>query len=90
MRRRLIATLVALLAPAAARAEPHDSFARIDAIDRASLVMTVEAGIVPRDLGARIARALEAALAARPEFARLWARPGHAATTEGDGEGARR
>ena len=68
MRRRLIATLFALLAPAAARAEPHDSFARIDAIDRASLVMTVEAGIVPRDLGARIARALDqvAADAARP------------------------
>ncbi|MHC2105640.1 argininosuccinate lyase [Methylobacterium sp. CM6246] len=68
MRRRLIATLFALLAPAAARAEPHDSFARIDAIDRASLVMTVEAGIVPHDLGARIARALDqvAADAARP------------------------
>ncbi|MER2214730.1 argininosuccinate lyase [Methylobacterium brachiatum] len=68
MRRRLIATLVALLTPATTLAASQDTFARIDAIDRASLVMTVEAGIVPRDLGARIARALDqvAAEAAKP------------------------
>jgi argininosuccinate lyase len=60
--------LLVLLTAASARAEPSDSFARIDAIDRASLVMTVETGIVPRALGATIARALDrvAADAARP------------------------
>jgi argininosuccinate lyase len=68
MQRGLISTLFALLTPAVALAEPHDSFARIDVIDRASLVMAVEAGIVPRDLGARIAHALDqvAADAAKP------------------------
>jgi argininosuccinate lyase len=67
MRRTTIWAVLALLAPGA-RAEPRDTFARIDAIDRASLVMTVETGIVPRSLGATIARALDqvAADAAKP------------------------
>ncbi|MCJ2137933.1 argininosuccinate lyase [Methylobacterium sp. J-026] len=68
MRRTALWAVLAMVAPAAARAEPEDSFARVDAINRASLVMTVETGIVPRALGARIARALDqvAAEAAKP------------------------
>ncbi|WP_449411181.1 lyase family protein [Methylobacterium komagatae] len=62
---RLVVT--ALLATvswgASALAAKHDStsdvFARIDEIDRASLVMTVETGIVPRPLGHTIALALD-------------------------------
>ncbi|MGU3383559.1 argininosuccinate lyase [Methylobacterium sp. D53M] len=68
MRRTIIWAVLALLIPAGARAEPKDSFARIDQINRASLVMTVETGIVPRALGATVARALDqvAADAAKP------------------------
>ncbi|KAA0124328.1 argininosuccinate lyase [Methylobacterium sp. P1-11] len=68
MRRRMIWGALVLLAPVGARAAPTDSFARIDQIDRASLVMSVETGIVPRPLAATIARALDqvAADAAKP------------------------
>lgn len=68
MRRTMVWVALALLVPAGACAEPKDSFARIDQINRASLVMTVETGIVPRALGATIARALDrvAADAAKP------------------------
>ncbi len=55
------ALVVALVAAPAARGDEagRDVFARIDTINRASLVMTVETGIVPRALGARIAQALD-------------------------------
>ena len=68
MRRRMIGAILALLAPLGADAAPTDSFARIDQINRASLVMTAETGIVPRPLAATIARALDqvAADAAKP------------------------
>ncbi|MGT2487604.1 lyase family protein [Methylobacterium oryzae CBMB20] len=59
MRRTMVWAVLALLIPAGARAEPKDSFARIDQINRASLVMTVETGIVPQALGATVARALD-------------------------------
>ena len=63
-----ICVLLALPAPVAALAEPQDTFARLDAINRASLVMDVETGIVPPALGATIARALDrvAAESAKP------------------------
>ncbi|WP_426314898.1 argininosuccinate lyase [Methylobacterium fujisawaense] len=68
MRRRMIGAILALLAPLGAHAAPTDSFARIDQINRASLVMTAETGIVLRPLAATIARALDqvAADAAKP------------------------
>ena len=48
----------AVVAPATA-AEPHDDFAHLVEINKASLVMLVEEGLVPRDLAARIAIATE-------------------------------
>jgi len=55
MSRVIVILLVALVFGHSARAAEdenlHDTFARIDEINRASLVMTVETGIVPRALG---------------------------------------
>ncbi|GJE37951.1 argininosuccinate lyase [Methylobacterium persicinum] len=63
MSRVIVILLVALVFGHSARAAEdenlHDTFARIDEINRASLVMTVETGIVPRALGRTIAKALD-------------------------------
>lgn len=63
MRPVMIAVLagLALVRPAWSAEDEnfHDVFARIDEINRASLVMTVETGIVPRPLGKTIAKALD-------------------------------
>ncbi|MCJ2013819.1 lyase family protein [Methylobacterium sp. J-076] len=69
----VLAVLVsAMPALAAGDERPRDVFARIDEIDRASLVMTVETGIVPPALGRAIAKALDqvAVDAAQPGAAR--------------------
>lgn len=71
--RRLLTSMVAVLAMgASARADGDDAFARIGEINRASLVMTVETGIVPRALGRTIAQALDTvqANAAEPHASR--------------------
>ncbi|MGY2052169.1 argininosuccinate lyase [Methylobacterium sp. JK268] len=64
MRRAIL--IIGLLAGGAARAgepERHDPFHWMNEINKASLIMTVETGIVPRPLGARIARAVSQVIA---------------------------
>ena len=59
----IVSATLALLLGAAALGAPHDDFHHLGEINKASLVMLTEEGIVPRKLASKIARGIDDVIA---------------------------